>query len=176
MNESFDNRYKAFSEELERMYEFDQELRTRYEDNGGIIEDEKEEENPDKVQADRLKEIIKEIGWPTISKVGEKASKGAYILIQHADHDVAFQREGLKLMKEAGTDVDPHNVAYLEDRVRVNSGEPQLYGTQFFGEGADYGPRPIEDAEHLDERRAALGLAPMAEYKKELEEKYKLRE
>jgi hypothetical protein len=34
-------------------------------------------------------------------------------------------------------------MAYLE--VRVNAGQPQLYGTQLAVTGGEFGPRPIED-------------------------------
>jgi hypothetical protein len=44
--------------------------------------------------------------------------------------------------------------------VRVAQARPQVYGTQF----ARAGPQPIEDEEHLDERRAAVGLEPFADY------------
>ncbi len=53
----------------------------------------------------------------------------------------------------------PKNLAYLEDRVLTAQGKPQLYGTQFQGEGKTFGPQPIEDEEHLDERRACVGLS-----------------
>jgi hypothetical protein len=69
-------------------------------------------------------------------------------------------------MKTLGPEeVNQENVAYLDDRVRVGMGEPQSYGTQF-GEDADgrFGPEPIENPEHLDERRAEVGMEPFAEY------------
>jgi hypothetical protein len=50
------------------------------------------------------------------------------------------------------------HLAYLEDRVRVNAGQPQLYGTQFTVTDGQFGPRPIESPQRLDERRAAAGL------------------
>ena len=64
-------------------------------------------------------------------------------------------------------DVSATDVAYLEDRVRVREGRPQLYGTQFSRQAdgtMDHGP--VEDPEHLDERRAAAGMQPIAEYRK----------
>ncbi len=115
----------------------------------------------------RLKEIIEEYGWPTISKVGEKASKSAWLLVQHADQQPEFQKEVLSLLEEemqAG-EVSRRNVAYLTDRVRVNFGEPQLFGTQWWpGESGSGEPRPIEDPEHLDERREDYDLEPYTEY------------
>ena len=56
------------------------------------------------------------------------------------------------------------HLAYLEDRVRVNAGQPQLYGTQFTVTGGTFGPHPIEDPGRLDERRAQAGLAPFTDY------------
>jgi hypothetical protein len=41
---------------------------------------------------------------------------------------------------------------------------PQLYGTQFTVTGGEFGPHPIEDPQRLDERRAAAGLEPFADY------------
>ena len=56
------------------------------------------------------------------------------------------------------------HLAYLEDRVRVNADQPQLYGTQFTVTDGELGPSPIEDRERLDERRAEAGLEPFADY------------
>jgi hypothetical protein len=47
-------------------------------------------------------------------------------------------------------------------------GRPQLYGTQFNNVDGKLELHPIEDAEHVDERRAMLGLEPLAEYKAQL--------
>jgi hypothetical protein len=38
------------------------------------------------------------------------------------------------------------------------------HGTQFTYDKDELKPQPIEDPEHLDERRAAVGLGPFAEY------------
>ncbi|MEV0284793.1 MULTISPECIES: DUF6624 domain-containing protein [unclassified Kribbella] len=53
---------------------------------------------------------------------------------------------------------------YLEDRVRVNTGLPQLYGTQFVDHGNGLEPQPIEDPSGLAARRAAAGMEPFEEY------------
>ncbi len=123
----------------------------------------------------RMKEIIEQIGWPTRSKVGKYASESAWLLVQHADHDRAFQKMCLDLMKaQSAGEVSPANIAYLEDRVRVGEGRPQLYGTQFYAdEAGNIGPRPIEDPDHVDERRKAVGLQPLSEYAHDVEQSYK---
>lgn len=113
----------------------------------------------------RMKEIVEQIGWPTKIMVGEEASNIAWLLVQHADHDPVFQHACLDLMKKlSDTEIKIRNIAYLEDRVRLNENRPQLYGTQFFGEGETYGPRPIFEIEHIEERRKQMGMEPFAEY------------
>jgi hypothetical protein len=109
----------------------------------------------------RLREIVRDIGWPTRSRVGEEAEHMAWLLVQHADRDRAFQRECLVLMsKEPANEVCRAHLAYLEDRLAVAEGRPQRYGTQF----VEGGPAPIDDPDQLDARRAASGLSPFAEY------------
>ena len=114
----------------------------------------------------RMQQIVTDIGWPTISKVGKRASQMAWLLAQHADHDGDFQRACLALMRaQPSGEVSPQNIAYLEDRVRVGEGRPQLYGTQFHtNKQGDLEPLPIEDQEQVDARRADAGLGTLAEY------------
>jgi len=85
---------------------------------------------------------------------------------QHADRDPELQRTFLEALRGAVADgeASPGNLAYLEDRVRVADGRPQLYGTQFTVTNGELRPSPIEDPQRLDERRAEAGLDPFAVY------------
>jgi len=58
------------------------------------------------------------------------------------------------------------------DRGRAAKGQPQLYGTQvnLTPDGAVF--LPIEDSLHVDQRRAALGMPPLAAYRALLEQAY----
>lgn len=114
-----------------------------------------------------LKQLLDEHGWFTISAFGPRADRDAWLLVQHADHDVPFQREVLARLgplAESG-ETDPRNYAYLHDRVAVAEGRPQRYGTQgrCVGEGR-WAPHPIEDEANVDRRRAEVGLGTMEEY------------
>lgn len=158
--------FPNIASELKAMVDVDQEMRSRA-DTEDFWDDSIDTRN-----TERMKEIVAEIGWPTISKVGKGGAEHAWLLVQHADHDVAFQEHCLQLMKDSIDDVDPVDVAYLEDRVRVNQGKGQLYGTQFTQENNQHIPRTIEDEEHVDERRTALGMDPLAEQIAHMYEKY----
>lgn len=153
------------AEELLAMADADQAMRNRSLQGGDW------DSTIDHRNTSHLKELINAMGWPKISVVGKKAAEAAWLLAQHADHDPEFQARCLELMKQLPSDeVTLGNVAYLEDRVRVNGGRPQLYGTQFFGEGDSFGPRPIENPDELGVRRKKVGLQPFSKYQREIEE------
>jgi hypothetical protein len=131
------------------------------------------ETNGDEPRADRLREIIDQHGWPTFDLVGRDGASAAWLIAQHAAFDVQFQAEVLDLMRAAldAGQADPTEVAYLEDRVAVNRGEPQRYGTQVRCRGGRPEPAtPLVDPEAVDARRADVGLDPLADYYEELAE------
>ena len=122
--------------------------------------------NIDIQHANQLKEIIQQIGWPTISKVGAQASFNAWLIIQHDDHDPDFQKQCLDLIKQLPTnEVNQILIPYLEDRIRANTNRPQLYGTQIqVDQNGNIEPYSIEDMDNLDARRATFNLGPFLEY------------
>jgi hypothetical protein len=120
-----------------------------------------------------LKGVIEKHGWPTNSLVGKDGANAAWLLVQHADADPKFQRQSLDLMAKVPKDeVSQTNLAYLTDRVLLAEGKKQLYGTQFTSVDGKWVPRPLEDAANVDKRRAEVGLPPLAEYTKLIEQQY----
>lgn len=114
--------------------------------------------------AARLRAIILEFGWPTERLVGTDGAKAAHRIAQHSINHPDFMRECRRLLDEASGrgDVPRSHFAYIDDRIRVYEGLPQRYGTQWRGGPAGLEPYPLEDAAHVDERRAALGLPSLA--------------
>lgn len=119
---------------------------------------------------ERAREILRQYGWPIRPLVGEDGSNAFWLLVQHSDHDAEFQKEALRLLEDAVQkgEASKRNLAYLIDRVRINSGEPQVFGTQFQRDILE--PRPIEDRGHLEERRKEFGLETFEEYRKIMKE------
>ena len=126
----------------------------------------------DQAHSDRLKEIVNHIGWPTRDLVGLKATQAAYMVIQHAGHDIEFQNRCLGLMVDlvAQGELPASYVALLTDRIRVFQDEPQVFGTQMTMKRNEMGMMvptptvPIEDEQHLDDRRALMGMAPHGQF------------
>ena len=124
----------------------------------------------------RLKEVVDKGGWPGKSRVGADGAHAAWLLVQHADKDRAFQKSPAWRCVEKAVksgEATGQDFAYLTDRVRVGEGKKQLYGTQFQGAGDKMEPYPIEDEAGVDRRRKEVGLPTMAEYRKLLAETYK---
>jgi hypothetical protein len=129
----------------------------------------------DRYNTGQMREIVKTYGWPTSKLVGRSGASNAWLLVQHADLSPKFQRECLDLMTPllSQGEVDKRNFALLTDRVLLAEGKKQIYGSQFTrtASGA-WEPRPIEDPANVDKRRAEMGLEPLAEYKKIIEQVY----
>ena len=122
-----------------------------------------------------LDETIKQHGWPTKSLVGEGGAQAAFLIVQHSPAP-QFQKKCLELLRVAVSqnEADVVHLAYLTDRIRIFEGKPQVYGTQ--GQTNADGvlvPFPIEDEEHVDERRTSIGLEPIPDYFKSMNEDYK---
>jgi len=116
----------------------------------------------------RLREIVRRYGWPGRSMVGDKASGAAWLIAQHADSATLHQM--LTLMKQAVAKRELEGALYATslDRVLLQDGKKQLYGSQFDTKGDKCEPLSIEDPEHVDARRQEVGLGPLAEYAQQL--------
>jgi hypothetical protein len=113
-----------------------------------------------------LRQVIADVGWPGKSLVGEDGAHAAWLLAQHADSDPAFQRRCLDLLTAAAErgEATIRQQAYLTDRVLLHEGKPQEYGTQAIARDGRFEARKLRDPDHVDERRASVGLDSLAEY------------
>lgn len=114
----------------------------------------------------KFKSIIADCGWPR----EKNASHAAWLLVQHADSDLAFQRRARVLLEasvKAGTGA-PRDLAYLADRIAANEGRPQEYGTQFSQpDRCHLVLDPVDDRELVNRRRLAIGLQSLEDYEAE---------
>lgn len=126
----------------------------------------KDHENLEKVNA-----IIAKYGWLGPEQIGLNASQALFLVLQHAD--LATQKKYLPMIRSAEKrgQVLSSNLAIMEDRVEMREGKKQPYGSQAIkdpqsGQLYFY---PIEDPDHVDERRKSMGLIPMIEYAKAMD-------
>lgn len=123
-----------------------------------------------------LKKIIAERGWPGRSLVGSEASNAAFLIVQHSP-DTTFQAQVLPLLEKAylAGEAQGQQVALLTDRVAVQRGKPQVYGTQASVVNGRFKLNPIADSANVDARRAKLGMPPVAAYMRILDSLYSTR-
>lgn len=116
----------------------------------------------DRESLPQLRAVFDEVGFPTREMVGIDGVSTAFLLVQHADEDPAFQQRALELaeplMRSRG--MSRRQYAMLADRVALAAGRPQLYGTQMQLENGRYVLQPTADLENLDQRRREMALGP----------------
>lgn len=117
-----------------------------------------------------LTKIFRAHGFPNYDLVGVKGSHNFWLLVQHQDMHPVFQDSVLVALKaeaEKGK-ASWKDYAYLIDRVKCNTGQPQIYGTQvnWIGGKTLPEPKPVIEPEKLNERRKSVGLNTEEEYLK----------
>lgn len=125
----------------------------------------------DKANSEALKKIVAEYGWPSIKTFSKVTDYQAWIIVQHADHDLDFQEAMLRLIREEAKNKNTSlsNFAYLHDRVNFNKKNPQVYGTQGGCKGkGNWTPYDLKEPEKLDAYRKSVDLPPMEEFKKRM--------
>ena len=121
-----------------------------------------------------LKKVLRESGWPSANRSDPDLASNAWLLAQHADRAPMVQECVLDLISQQRSTLrEAQNYAYLTDRVRIGSGRPQVYGTQVQYDDVQgkASPLRLEDPARVDQRRAAVGLEPLADYLKGFEKR-----
>jgi hypothetical protein len=119
----------------------------------------------DSINLLKIKEILNKEGWVGEDQVGAQANSALFLVIQHAD--LATQQEYLPIMRDAvkAKKAQPSALALLEDRVALGEKRLQIYGSQI---GEDSTGKafvlPLKDPDQVDQRRASVGLGPLASY------------
>lgn len=159
---------------LDSIYEEDQELRRQI----SKVEAEHGADSPrmqahweqihqkDSMNLIVVERILNERGWLGPDVIGAKGNSTLFLVIQHAD--LVMQEKYLPMLRDAVSKRNARgaDLALLEDRVLMRQGKRQIYGSQIAidqASGEKY-LSPVEDPDHLDERRSAVGLEPIADY------------
>ncbi|MDF0706458.1 MAG: DUF6624 domain-containing protein [Bacteroidota bacterium] len=162
---------QSLADELERMAEVDQ--IAAYIPQGKYTEMSQEEWKSFKdsvftTHQKRLTQIFDKHGFVGFDLAGENGSNNFWLMVQHSDHAPDFQKKVLQQMKIAvdHNNASPSNYGLLVDRVNLNTGLPQVYGTQ-----VDYRfdvcqafPKNLKDSANVNQRRSEIGLPPLEEY------------
>lgn len=124
--------------------------------------------------ARHLQDIVTRDGWPGWDLVGLDGGEAAMTMLMHVP--ASMQQEMLPRVEAAyrAHTVRGQGYAMLVDHVLISQGKPQRYGSVAASVRSDGQVRffPIEDPAHVDERRAQVGLMPLARYRDMLRRLY----
>lgn len=123
-----------------------------------------------------LKGIYKQYGYPTPKMVGQESSYHFFTLIQHSDADVNFQSQMLPLIKRQvdKKQASGKEYAFLYDRIHLNKGGEQLFGTQMdYDSNGNAFPKKLKDKANVNKRRQQLGMETLEEYLAKVTEMHK---
>lgn len=115
-----------------------------------------------------LENMFYRYGFPGYDLVGKDGSQDYWLMVQHCDKWPAFQERVLTAMKPQVLkgNVNPANYAYLVDRVMLNTGRQQVYGSQVMYnlDSCQAMPKPLQDSLTVNVRRKEMGLEPIEVY------------
>ncbi len=150
----------AMREQIEQLFKADQAVRGK---TGFDLEK--------MLQADRehavvLEAIFVKYGVPTYRMVGPQAAAEFVTMIQHQSPELRGKvLPKLKANVDAGQ-ADPGSYAMVFDRLQTDAGTKQMYGENLTcdQEHPELRTGPIEDEDHVNQRRAAIGLMRLELY------------
>lgn len=155
-------KHKGIAEIIVKLKNADLALRSKLVKSGQLSEGYNEEmAKLHKQNTKILNDIIDQIGYPTIDKVGKEGSEATWLIIQHSIGQPVFMKKCAKLLEEQVSDdrANKKNLAYLTDRIAVFENKPQLYGTQFdWDENGELNPNNFDDLIKVNLRRNSIGL------------------
>ena len=119
----------------------------------------------DKALLDELLTMVPAEGWFKKSVYGERAAGAAFLIIQHSD--LESWRRFVPVLEPlvAQGEVEGQSYGLMYDRLAINEGRPQRYGTQMKCKDGRWVVDNLEDPGRVDERRRAMNFpGTMAEY------------
>ena len=123
-------------------------------------------EETDNTNLAAVSHILDTYGWP--SGLSDEANNAIFLVIDHSD--LKTMNKYIRLFHDAVDKgyLSMNDLVTMEDRMLMNAGKPQKYGTQAYslvedGKTVIY-IWPVEDPDRLDALRKSVGLMPIDSY------------
>jgi len=116
-----------------------------------------------------LNSLLTKMNWPGIRQVGFEGSKAAFLIVQHS-HDINFQKKCLDRMKKEvlKRNIYLPDIAYLYDRIQINLGKHQIFGTQIeyhYENGVEKArPKKLKYPKRVTALRYCFEMVPLERY------------
>ena len=106
--------------------------------------------------------IIEKCGMPTLKEVDQKQMDAIWLGLQHSTKEIRkkYFPQVEKAVKNG--DLSKGQYALMKDRMLMDEGKPQIYGSQIKN-GKLY---KLENPENVNKRRKEMGMEPIEDYLK----------
>ena len=123
-------------------------------------------EETDSANLASVSHILDNYGWP--AGLSDAANKAIFLVINHSDLKTMNKYIGLFSDAVDKGYLSMNDFVTMEDRMLMNAGKPQKYGTQAYSLVEDDKTViyiwPVEDPDKLDALCKSVGLMPIGEY------------
>lgn len=164
---------KKIKEELEKVYDNDQNIRLKWDEllnryGKDSIEFKNYLLEVDDMQKRNLlvvEDIISKYGWLSSKIIGYKANTALFLIIQHADNNIMEKYNSIIQEAFKKGSIDNNSYAMFQDRLLLNKGKRQIYGTQYIYDESK--KRYVLDSsisiEEINKQRNSIGLNSIEE-------------
>ena len=106
--------------------------------------------------------IIEKCGMPTLKEVNQEQMDAIWLVLQHSTKEIRkkYFPQIEKAVKNG--DLSKQDYALMKDRILMDEGKPQIYGSQIEN-GKLY---KLENPKTVNERRKEMGMEPIEDYLK----------
>lgn len=140
------------SEILNEVFESDQRIRRE----NNLIKNAKEDHRNQEL----IISIIEKCGMPTLQEVSREQLGAIWLGLQHTESK--YRTKYFPLIERAveNGDLSKEQYALMKDRILMDEGKPQLYGSQI-KDGELY---DLEEPKSVNKRRQEMGMEPIEDY------------
>lgn len=119
----------------------------------------------DRANVEIVTNFIDKHGWLGKDDIGEDGNETLFLCIQHCQ-DSVIQHKYLPIIEDAVKkgNAEPWHFAFLTDRVLMNQGKPQIYGTQTIAAKGRTFLVPLQNTCEVDALRKSIGLESLDNY------------
>lgn len=112
-----------------------------------------------------ISNFIDQCGIPTLNQVNDVQMAGIWAVLQHSNSKYVLKYMPQLEAAANNGDIKWGTIAMMKDRVLMEQGKPQVFGTQILN-GQLY---KLKDPEYVNKRRKAIGMDPIEDYLKRWE-------
>lgn len=142
------------AEILSQVYRSDQRIRREH----SLIKNAKEDHRNQEL----VISIIEKCGMPTLQEVNQEQMNAIWLGLQHTVSKYRIKYFPLIEKAVKNGDLSKEQYALMKDRILMDEGKPQIYGSQIEN-GKLY---DLAEPETVNERRREMGLEPIEDYLK----------